>query len=266
MIRRASRLVFMFIVSQLTLAFPVSAGPYNLSLHRELVCFGAGGLLNLGGVLAGSGTEAPSLADLANLDKDEIPAFERSYAGRWNPSAENASEVVLAGCLLLPISLIPSRHEDAKEIGLMYSETLALAYGGSSLAKGVSQRYRPFAYDDKAALHERLDEDAKRSFFSAHASLIASGLVFTAKVYSDYHPDFRYRSLMWSAVLVGAISGSWLRVDSGRHFPSDVAVGVVWGSVAGYAIPVFHHKKSTSLSVLPFVRDGQKGAVIVKRF
>jgi len=227
---------------------------------------GVGGLLHLGGAIKASSNTDPTVVELENLDREDIPAFDRAYAGRWDPDVERLSDIFLASSLVLPTALILSKKEDAKALGLMYAETLVLATGGVNLSKEVAQRYRPFAYSDDAPLSQRLDRDAKRSFLSGHSAEIASSLVFAAKVYSDYYPDSRYRSYVWGAAIIGALSGSWLRVEGGWHFPSDAVAGVLWGGLVGYSIPALHHKNQIRVSIIPFVHEGQRGAIIVKRF
>jgi hypothetical protein len=242
------------------------ASPYQTSCTREITYLGMGGFLYLGGAIKASNNTAPTVAELENLNREDVPAFDRAYAGRWDPDVEKLSDVFLASSLVLPTALMLSNKDDAKTLGLMYAETLVLATGGVNLSKGVAQRYRPFAYSDDAPLGRRLERDAKRSFFSGHAAEIASSLVFTAKVYSDYYPDSRYRAHVWGAAILGALSGSWLRVEAGWHFPSDAVVGVLWGGLVGYSIPALHHRNQTRVSIIPFVHEGQRGAIIVKRF
>lgn len=250
----------------LSLGSRTYASPYQFSCGREITYLGMGGLLHLAGVIQANNSASPTLAGLENLDREDIPAFDRPYAGRWNPDVDKLSDVFLVSSLAIPAGFIFVHGKDAEILGFMYAETLLLATGGASLSKAVTQRYRPFAYGDSAPMRDKLNKDARQSFFSTHASGIASSLIFTAKMYTDYHPDSRYSPYMWSAAIIGAISGGWLRVDAGQHFPSDVAAGLLWGGLVGYSIPALHHKHRTDVSVIPFVHDGERGAIIVKRF
>jgi membrane-associated phospholipid phosphatase len=242
------------------------ASPYQTSCAREITCLGTGALFHLGGAVKVSYNNAPTVAELENLNKEDVPAFDRAYAGRWDPDVGKLSDIFVASSLVLPTALVLLNKDDAKTLGLMYAETLVLASGGVNLSKGVAQRYRPFAYSDDAPLSRRLERDAKRSFFSGHAAVIASSLVFTAKAYSDYCPDSRYRAHVWGAAILGVLSGSWLRVEAGWHFPSDAVVGALWGGLVGYSIPYLHQNNRARVSLIPFVYEGQRGAIIVKRF
>jgi membrane-associated phospholipid phosphatase len=255
--------VFCILLAMASLTY---ASPYQTSSGRETTFFASGGLLYLGGAIKASNNTAPTVAELENLNRENVPAFDRAYVGRWDPDFEKLSDVFLASSLVFPTALMLSNRNDAKTLGLMYAETLVLATGGVNLSKGVAQRYRPFVYGYRAPLRYRLEKDAKRSFFSGHAAEIASSLVFTAKVYSDYHPDSRYQPYVWGVAIIGAISGSWLRVEAGLHFPSDAVAGMLWGGLIGYAVPALHHKNQTRVSIIPFVHDGQRGAIIVKQF
>jgi len=242
------------------------ASPYQLSCGRELSYLSMGALFHIPGAVKANGSASPTLVDLENLDKENIPAFDRPYAGQWNPDVDKLSDVFVVFSAAIPTGFVFAHRKDAGVLGLMYAETLVLATGGASLSKAVVERYRPFAYGDDAPLRDKLNKDARQSFFSAHAAGIASSLIFTAKVYSDYQPGSRYRPYIWSGAIIGAISGSWLRVDAGRHFPSDVAAGLLWGGLVGYSIPALHHKNQTGVFLIPFVHEGERGAIIVKRF
>lgn len=87
MIRSGTCIAGILSVSLLIFSPLSFAGPYHLSTDRELFCLGTGGILNLAGVVAAQSAESPSLGDLSRLDNDDIPSFDRSYAGRWDPAS-----------------------------------------------------------------------------------------------------------------------------------------------------------------------------------
>jgi len=240
--------------------------PYRTSCGQEITYLAAGGLLNLAGAIKATNNNSPTLADINQLDVHNLPSYDRPYVDRWNPDLEKLSDVFLASSVAFPLMLILSNRDDAKTLTVVYAETILLAVGGANLSKSITERYRPFAYGDRAPLRYKLDKDARRSFFSGHTTGITSSLVFAAKVYSDYHPDSRYRTCVWGGAIIGAISGSWTRVETGWHFPSDALAGMLWGGLVGYSVPAFHHRGSGRVSLIPFVQNSERGFIIIGRF
>jgi len=121
----------------------------------------------------------------------------------------------------------------------------------------VVRRPRPFTYNPEVALEKKLKLDAKRSFFSGHASHTAAFTFFMAKVVSDYHPNMKkgLKTLMWSGAILIPATTSYLRVKAGKHFPTDVIAGYAAGAFVGYIIPHLHKKKEEDpvISVKPIV-------------
>ncbi len=243
-----------------------ASSPYKLNLQNEIIYLSAGAGLSLAGYLSEKGRTAPTPAELAALDKNNIPAFERQFAGRWNEQSQKLSNITLAAGVLSPLSLflIDNSANDYFTIGVMYLETLALTSGGITLSKGASPRYRPFVYGDKAPLSARTNLDATRSFFSGHAAFAASGFIFSASVFSDYFPESKYKTAVWAAAITGSVATAVLRVTGGKHFPTDVAAGLAWGATIGYLIPALH-KKERDFAFIPFATTRQQGIRFIKQ-
>ena len=105
-----------------------------------------------------------------------------------------------------------------------------------------STRSRPFVYNEDFSLSKKQTVGARHAFFSGHTSLTAASCFFTARVFSDYFPDSKYKPLVWAgAILVPATVG-YLRVAAGKHFPTDVITGYAIGATIGMLIPHLHKK------------------------
>jgi membrane-associated phospholipid phosphatase len=164
-----------------------------------------------------------------------------------------------------PLALAPyliKRKREVYTIATMYVETLSIAFGGTYLSKGIFTRYRPFVYDDNAPLDKKLTQEATRSFFSGHAALASSTYIFSAKVFSDYYPDSKYKPLVWIGAIGASVTTAAMRVTGGKHFISDVTVGLLWGGMAGYLIPESHRISTDYLSFSPFVTPEQTGLLV----
>ena len=242
-----------------------ASSPYKLNTQNEVIYLGTGAAMALTGYINEGDRAAPTEADISSLNKNDIPGFERRFAGKWNKDAHNLSDIMLVTGVLSPLPLLFSNTEDYFTLGVMYLETYALAGGGMALSKGSVTRYRPLAYGDKAPLSEKLGHDTKRSFFSGHAALTASGLIFSASVFSDYYPDSKYKSAIWTTAITGSIATGLLRIEAGKHFPSDVITGLAWGGAVGYLIPRLHRKERDFI-LFPFANSEQQGISFIKYF
>lgn len=251
------------------LSFPLNsqASPYQFSMKKDLTLMGVAGGIGLIGIWQDGEKEDPTLTELNNLNPQDLWGVDRPYAGRWDPSANDMSNVMLATAMLSPGLLLFKEPQDYKAIGVLYVETQLAILAGVSLSKGLVTRYRPFTYGTDAPIEERLDADATRSFFSGHSAVITGSLVFSAKVFSDYYPKSKNKAWIWSGAFALAAFGSWQRVEAGRHFPTDVILGMSWGAAMGYWIPELHTSKSKSTSrLLPYLDGKQLGLLWQKEF
>ena len=76
------------------------------------------------------------------------------------------------------------------------------------------------------------------SFFSAHASNTMAVAVFFSLLVKD--------RLFACILITWALINCWTRLYLGVHYPSDIIVGVMWGSVSGlFAYTIFNKIKDT---------------------
>ena len=124
-------------------------------------------------------------------------------------------------------------------LGVMYVETLGLAYGLDSLLKSAVVRYRPYAYSTSTPA-DFSNSEITASFPSSHATLAFSAAVFTGYVFDEINPDSNLRPWVWASGLTVAAAVSTLRIASGDHFLSDVVAGGAIGAASGFLVPFLH--------------------------
>ena len=129
---------------------------------------------------------------------------------------------------------------------------MLITYGVNSIVKGLTSRVRPFVYNKHAPLEKKLDSNVKRSFYSGHTAQSFASAVLTSKLFSDYFPNSDWQGIVWGTSLLSASYVGYLRYLAGKHFPSDVIVGAIMGSVAGYLVPYLHKKSKNPNSNAPF--------------
>ena len=186
-------------------------------------------------------TEAQILAQSAQ----DINAFDRSATLNANYASRKASDIGLITSVALPSVLFLDNdiRRDYQQVGALYAETLLMNYLVTETTKQLVERPRPLTYNANVPMSEKIEQDARFSFFSGHTSTAAASSFFAAKVYNDYHPDSPALPYVWAtAALIPATVG-YLRYDGGKHFPTDIIVGYLMGAAVGILVPELHKIK-----------------------
>lgn len=207
-------------------------------------------------------------AQINALRKEDINGFDRWAAGLNSKSAATTSDLFFYGSMPFPIVLLVDKHirKDAAKIGFLYLEAMSITglfYTGSTY---LTDRYRPLAYNIESR-GEAMRGGAKNSFIAGHVALVATSTFFTAKVFSDYHPDSKLRHLLYGVAIASTGATGYLRHRAGKHFPSDIVAGAVVGTLSGLLVPHFHKNKSfknNGLSIFPLVGDANGVSVVYK--
>ena len=140
--------------------------------------------------------------------------------------------------------LVINNHKTVVQISLVIGMALlaiVLSEGMADLiVKPLIARLRP--------IHDILMQDSVQvvnnyraegySFFSAHASNTMAVAVFFSLLVKD--------RLFACTLITWALVNCWTRLYLGVHYPSDIIVGVVWGSVSGlFAYTMYNKVKDT---------------------
>jgi membrane-associated phospholipid phosphatase len=197
---------------------------------------------------------------IESLDRNNVAAFNRSAIDHYNLNSKKLGDYFFYGSMPAPLLLLLDnkiRH-DAGKVAFMYFETMAvtgLLYTGSVY---FHDKYRPYAYNPDVPMDERKRGGAKNSFYAGHVALVASSTFFMAKVYSDYHPNSGFNWVLFTIAAGATGTTAWCRYDAGQHFPTDIIIGAVQGTLAGILIPQFHKNKKVKekgLTLLPMMGE-----------
>lgn len=229
-----------------------STGPYVLETRRDLGVSAVGlGLLAVG-FLVQRNVQPLTPQEIEALDPANVNGFDRPATKLWSPTASQASNVLVATVLVSPLALaaIGTEEENIVTLGLMYAETIALENGLVQLIKGVTERTRPFAYNDDPGVPEekKLRATARKSFPSGHTSNAFAAAVFLGTTYSRLKPESAARKWVWAGSLAAATSVGYLRYRAGKHFPTDVVAGAIIGASFGYLVPKLHETHAVYLT------------------
>ena len=238
---------FVFI-ALILLSFEVNAqSPYQLKDWKETTIWG-GGL----GVLTFS--RFYYFEKLPDLIDDEIRALDSGRLFKWDrwstrqdgKKAREWSDVFLRSSFAIPFTMLAGERsrKDFNTVFLFALETNVINGALVDLVKVTVRRIRPLVYakNEFEVIGDEIKTRGNRtSFFSGHTSTVAAMYVLTAKMYSDYYPEGKLKPVLWaSAAAIPALTG-FLRMKGGKHFFTDVLVGLVIGAGVGYLVPAIHN-------------------------
>lgn len=243
--------------------------PYKIGIKKELPFLIVGGsLLTTGFIIelnaSGKGLTAE---DIAALDASGINSFDRNAVNNLSRNAEAYSDFFRSTVTIFPAYFLTNFYTQ-KNIGpllVMSLEVLMTTYGITNMTKNIANRPRPFTYNSEVSIEKKMQRDANRSFFSGHTSHTAAFSFFMAKVLNDYHPNAKphVKTMLWvTAATIPALTG-YLRVEAGKHFPTDVITGYIIGAAVGYLVPHLHLKKKKrndrTASIIPIIGPSYSG-------
>lgn len=178
-------------------------------------------------------------------DKTLLMVFNGSHC----PIVDRLAVTLTCGYMWIPLYialllLVINNHKTVAQISLVIGMavlTIVLSEGMADLiVKPLVARLRP--------IHDTLMQDSVQvvnnyraegySFFSAHASNTMAVAVFFSLLVKD--------RLFVCTLIAWALVNCWTRLYLGVHYPSDIIVGVVWGSASGlFAYTIYNKVKDT---------------------
>ncbi|MFK7776472.1 MAG: phosphatase PAP2 family protein [Saprospiraceae bacterium] len=232
--------------------------PYEISYKKDVPLLAGAVIGNfLGARFINNNLSPFTVSEIGQLDRQNINRFDRIAIDNYSSSARALSDVLLYSTFSYPALILLDKpiRKDYFKIGILAVESLGWTITVTTLTKGLTKRTRPFMYNPAIPFEDKIDSNGRLSFFSGHTAGVASISFFTAKVLNDYYPNSKWKSAIWSVASIIPVTTGYLRIRSGKHYPTDVLTGLIVGGAIGILIPHFHKKKkkkaSTNLSLLP---------------
>jgi membrane-associated phospholipid phosphatase len=252
----------------------LNGNPYQKGFKTELpYLITSIGLMGSGFLLQALNTTDPFTIDEINrLDRNNVNPFDRPATYNWNPNMATTSDYLTLGAMALPAFFLSTKHTQSQlgSLVVMGLEVGTINYGITLSVKNLAHRTRPYIYNPNVAMEERTGNDSKTSFFSGHTSNAAAFSFFFAKVLNDYHPNMKtgLQITMWTVAIAIPATTAYLRVESGKHFNTDVITGFVLGATTGWLVPQLHKKKkeTSAFSAFPTTIFGKPGMYLSYRF
>ncbi|GAA0715322.1 phosphatase PAP2 family protein [Aquimarina litoralis] len=206
--------------------------------------------------------------ELNDLSRDDIPSFDRWAAGNYSESINKVSDIPFYTSFATPFLFLLNgdTRGHAGQLSIMLVESMATTGALFTITAGLVNRPRPLVYSEEAPLSERLSKDSQRSFYSGHAAASATATFFAAKVFSDFFPDSKAKPFVWAGAAIIPAAVGYFRIQSGKHFLSDVILGYTIGALTGVLVPELHKKKNRNLKIMPSIGFGEQNLRISYRF
>ncbi len=248
--------------------------PYNYGWkHETPYLILSGGLVLSGIVIDQTNPIKPyTMAGLDTINRSEVNPFDRNATYNWDPGLSRASDVLFIGSILSPLLFLTtqSTRQDFGWLVLMAGEVMSINYGLMTTVKNLTNRPRPYVYNQDAPLDERTGPHSLESFYSGHVSTTAAMSFFVATVLTQYHPDMKtgWKVTVWTIAAAYPAATAYLRVASGKHYRTDVMVGYALGALTGWLVPFLHKKKDKKdkFSFAPTTIYGHAGVYLSYKF
>ncbi len=230
--------------------------PFHLGPKRETAFLSSGAVIALTGLYFHETVEPPAPG---SLDRNRVLRIDRCAIGNSSDAADLLSDVTMGASVALPLLTSAGMHFGAdipdwralRTDLTMYFESALLAGGLTLLAKGLTERPRPFVYGPETPDRKLREKDSARSFWSGHTVLAFNGAVFAGYVFQRRRPDSPLTVPVWAGGLTLATVTAVMRVRAGEHFPTDVLAGAAVGSLTGWFVPRMHRSDPKRVRIAP---------------
>ncbi|PYO65136.1 MAG: hypothetical protein DMD71_11100 [Gemmatimonadetes bacterium] len=187
-----------------------------------------------------SALRLPSLPPpCAPCDPAALWSIDRRVLGADSRGAGTASDLTLAGVVgiggVFAVGGAPPGV--ARGDAAVYGDALALTFAATNWTKALAHRSRPVLYTSGATAAAGV-RDNRLSFPSGHAALAFAAA--TSYLVLARRQHLRHGTRNAVLLYVGAASVGALRLEAGRHFPTDVLGGAALGSAVGWLVARFH--------------------------
>lgn len=223
--------------------------PFALDKTWDSVMLGSSAVFAGGGYLWSKKADLPEFSS-RSVDIDDVNPLDRHFARGYSESLDLASDVGLVSVLAgVPLAFYGYKLYDGDlslsngfTLAAMYAESLLFIQGVKCTAKVLVHRVRPYMYFDDVPDDWEDDNEFEFSFFSGHTSDVFMTAGFMTYTFSKIYPDSALKIPVIVTSYSLATCVSLLRIASGCHFVSDVAVGAVFGTLVGYGVPMIHSR------------------------
>jgi len=214
--------------------------PFKLDLQKDTLILGSALTLFAADFILSS-IDNNVVQINSKLNSDEVNKIDCIFMRPYSKKLDLLGTGFELATAVTPLFLITTPKTEWGTIVTMYAETMLFAYGFKEFAKAVFDRPRPYMYFDNFPIEEVQKGDWNSSFFSGHTTLSFAAATFTSYVFCKYNPDSKWKIPVIATSYTFAAATAAMRILSGNHFLTDVAIGAVVGSITGLLVPFLHY-------------------------
>ena len=216
--------------------------PYELSWNIDALWLALGLVGTALGLYLRKKKESTAVSELNTLEKANLSFIDRRVAGNYSKRSDKISDVPFFSSFIIPSVLLldSSINRHYLPILILFLITLSTVASIYTITNGLTNRFRPLVLNNLVPMHERLESNGRNAFFSGHVAITAAAYIFTARVFTDYNANSVLVPYVWVLALSIPIFVGWYRIQAGKHYPTDVAVGYLVGVVIGMMVPELH--------------------------
>jgi len=196
---------------------------------------------------------------------DELNALDRPFAGRWDPTWSDISDIGAFTLALAPVVMLTIDEGFLNMLNdavVIYQASL-IATMLSGLSTASTGRPRPFVYPGDATDEQRRSPEGGLSFFSGHTSFAFATATATFWTVKRRHHSGPYPWIVFGVGHALAASVGVARVMAGKHFPTDVLGGVLVGMGVGTVVPMLH---ASPVQIVPIVEQQGASVAVTGKF
>jgi len=176
------------------------------------------------------------------IDLRNVPAIDLVATRQWSMQAHRTSNILfgIAVGASLATAIVNQHGERPLLPVVIIAESGLLCAGITNTVKELVRRPRPYLYNpdvSASAYDPRKDEV---SFWSGHTANTAAMTFACASLVQRSNASQGLKTATWIGAAVTPAAMGYLRVRSGRHFPTDVLTGYLFGALVGVVVPYFH--------------------------
>ena len=189
--------------------------------------------------------DKPTAAELANLEKNDVPFFDHIAFQPYSETLKDWSDFTALAAMGVAAYAAYDKEYWLDNL-MVFSEIMIIQSAITKWIKTFSGRYRPFVYDRKIRTKKKQEYNSQHSFFSMHSST-----TFAASTYAYYYYSQNFGKNIPTAILMysPAVATACLRVASANHFPSDVIVGAAAGCAISYFLCDWHRSDTVIINL-----------------
>lgn len=227
------RLCFTLVFS--ALSFSLLGQTPTLNKNREI---GMGiGLAVWSGVNYGIQYRSPQIPAHGNTWKTIW--IDKGAKSQLNKTAAHISDVTIAATLVFSgLSVLNQERKTTFTHGVVLAQSAWMTANFAHSVKMMAKRNRPYT---QAAGFQYSQRDDVFSFFSGH-SAIASSLITSAMLMRKQPMSMKSQNITLASGAICGLSTLYLRFYAGKHYPTDILVGMLTGMGIAYLNYQIHAK------------------------